>query len=113
MPTLGVQRTHVHAVHHVDATCSPPIKTDTRRPVLDSRVEAMRSAFHARLDALSANLSQMCALAGLAMERATHALLQADLLLAERVIGDHDHLTGMQAEATSFRPARPASTGRR
>jgi phosphate uptake regulator len=61
----------------------------------------MRTAFHQQLDALTATLSQMCGLAGLAglaMERATQALLQADLVLAERVISDHDHLTRMQAE---------------
>jgi phosphate transport system protein len=59
----------------------------------------MRTAFHQRLDSLTANLSQMCGLAGLAMHRATQALLGADLVLAERVISDHDHLTRMQAEA--------------
>ncbi|MDT5413028.1 MAG: hypothetical protein QOG14_5248 [Mycobacterium sp.] len=31
----------------------------------------MRTAFHQRLDSLTANLSQMCGLAGLAMQRAT------------------------------------------
>ena len=64
----------------------------------------MRTAFHEQLDALTAGLSQMCGLAGLAMERATHALLEADLVLAEQVIGDHDHLTRMQAnaETTTF-----------
>lgn len=64
----------------------------------------MRTAFHQQLDTLTATLSQMCGLAGLAMERATQALLQADLVLAERVIGDHDYLTRMQAdaEASSF-----------
>jgi phosphate transport system protein len=59
----------------------------------------MRTAFHKQLDALIAALSQMCGLAGLAMERATQSLLQADLALAEQVISDHDHLTRMQAEA--------------
>ena len=75
----------------------------------------MRSALHDQLDWLTTNLSQMCALAGLAMERATQVLLQADLILAEQVISDHGHLTRMQAEAeaTSFCPARSASAGRR
>ena len=59
----------------------------------------MRTAFREQLDSLTATLSQMCALAGLAMERATQALLQADLVMAERVISDHDHLARMQAEA--------------
>jgi phosphate transport system protein len=59
----------------------------------------MRTAFHEQLDSLTEALSEMCGLAGLAMERATQALLQADLLLAEQVISDHDHLTRMQAKA--------------
>jgi phosphate transport system protein len=37
----------------------------------------MRTVFHGRLDSLIETLSQMCGLAGLAMEQATHALLQA------------------------------------
>ena len=41
----------------------------------------------------------MCGLAGLAMERATQALLQSDLPLAEKVITDHEHLTRMKIEA--------------
>jgi phosphate transport system protein len=41
----------------------------------------------------------MCGLAGLAMERATQSLLQADLVLAEQVITDHDHLARMQTRA--------------
>ena len=48
----------------------------------------MRAAFHEQLDSLTETLSQMGELAGAAMERATQALLQADLLSAERVITD-------------------------
>jgi phosphate transport system protein len=59
----------------------------------------MRNDFHGELNSLIETLSQMCGLAGLAMERATQALLQADLPLAEHVITDHDHLTHMQAQA--------------
>ena len=59
----------------------------------------MRAAFHEQLDSLTETLSQMCELAGAAMERATQALLQADLLSAERVITDHDHLARMQTKA--------------
>jgi phosphate transport system protein len=44
----------------------------------------MRTAFHEQLDSLTETVSQMCGLAGLAMERATHALLQADLTIAEK-----------------------------
>jgi phosphate transport system protein len=60
---------------------------------------AMRNAFHEELDSLIATLSRMCGLAGLAMERATQSLLQADLVLAEQVITDHEQLTRMQTQA--------------
>ena len=52
----------------------------------------MRTAYHEQLDALTNRLAEMCGLAGVAMERATQALLQADLPLAEQVITDHDLL---------------------
>ncbi|ETD33088.1 PhoU family transcriptional regulator [Williamsia sp. D3] len=46
----------------------------------------------------------MCALAGIAMERSTQALLQADLAVAESVISDHEQLTQLstQAEERAF-----------
>jgi phosphate transport system protein len=59
----------------------------------------MRTAFHERMDALTAQLGEMCGLAGIAMEHATQALLQADLPLAEQVITDHDRLITMRASA--------------
>jgi phosphate transport system protein len=59
----------------------------------------MCTAFNEQLDSLTETLSQMCGLAGLAMERATQALLQADLASAEKVIGDHEHLARMQTDA--------------
>lgn len=59
----------------------------------------MRTAYHEQLDALSALLGEMCGLSGRAMERATQALLQADLVLAEQVISDHDQITAMSAQA--------------
>lgn len=59
----------------------------------------MRNDFHGELDSLTSTLSEMCGLAGLAMERATQALLQADLVLAEQVITDHEQLTLMQTRA--------------
>jgi phosphate transport system protein len=59
----------------------------------------MRTAFHEQLDSLTELLSNMCGLAGLAMDRATQALLQADLAMAEQVIGDHDQLAHMQTRA--------------
>ncbi|MFM9034088.1 MAG: phosphate signaling complex protein PhoU [Mycobacterium sp.] len=64
----------------------------------------MRTAYHEKLDALNAELAEMCRLAGIAMERATQALLQADLVLAEQVIGDHEQITqtSARAEETAF-----------
>ena len=59
----------------------------------------MRTAYHEQLDALSTQLGEMCGLAGAAMERATQALLQADLVLAEQVITDHEQIAAMSARA--------------
>src|SRR6476469_7403847 len=64
----------------------------------------MRTAYHEQLSALTELLGEMCGLSGKAMERATQALLQADLVLAEQVITDHDQITAMsaRAEETAF-----------
>jgi len=59
----------------------------------------MRTAYHEQLDQLSEQLGDMCGLAGEAMERATQALLQADLAVAEQVISDHDQIVAMSARA--------------
>src|SRR3954467_1865607 len=59
----------------------------------------MRTAYHEQLDALTAQLGEMCGLAGSAMECATQALLQADLALAEQVITDHEQIAAMSAKA--------------
>lgn len=59
----------------------------------------MRTAYHEQLDALNNQLAEMCRLAGIAMERATQALLQADLVLAEQVIGDHEKIMASSARA--------------
>src|SRR5262245_26794780 len=59
----------------------------------------MRTAYHEQLDDLTAQLGEMCGLAGVAMERATQALLQADLVLAEQVITDHEQIAAMSARA--------------
>jgi phosphate transport system protein len=48
----------------------------------------MREAYHDRLGELANQLADMCAMVTTAMERATAALLKADLTLAEQVIGD-------------------------
>ena len=55
----------------------------------------MRTIYHEQLSALANQLGEMCGLAGLAMERATRALLQADLVLAEQVISDHEQIRAM------------------
>ncbi|HEX7662457.1 MAG TPA: phosphate signaling complex protein PhoU [Pseudonocardiaceae bacterium] len=48
----------------------------------------MREAYHDQLGELATHLADMCAMVSDAMERATAALLNADLALAEQVIGD-------------------------
>jgi hypothetical protein len=63
----------------------------------------MRAAFHEQLDSLSEMLSNMCGFAGLAMDRATQALLRADLAMAEQVFTDHDELAYMQTSAEEAR----------
>jgi phosphate transport system protein len=59
----------------------------------------MRTAYHEQLENLTNRLGEMCGLAGVAMERATQALLQADLVLAEQVISDHEQIATMSQEA--------------
>jgi phosphate transport system protein len=59
----------------------------------------MRTAYHAELARLTEHLGEMCGLAGVAMEHATEALLEADLVLAEQVLGDHDKIAAMRAAA--------------
>ncbi len=48
---------------------------------------------------LTERLGEMCGLAGVAMERATQALLQADLVLAEQVLTDYDKIAAMSTSA--------------
>jgi phosphate transport system protein len=64
----------------------------------------MRSAYIEQMAELNGVLGQMCELAGVAMERSTQALLQADLAVAEDVISDHEQLTQLstQAEERAF-----------
>jgi phosphate transport system protein len=61
--------------------------------------EAMRTIYHEKLVALSKQSGEMCGLAGVAMERATRALLQADIALAEQVITGHEQIVTMSARA--------------
>ncbi|HEX6357746.1 phosphate signaling complex protein PhoU [Actinophytocola sp.] len=48
----------------------------------------MREAYHVELGQLADELADMCSMSATAMELATRALLDADLGLAEQVIGD-------------------------
>ncbi|MBY8850206.1 hypothetical protein K7G98_17925, partial [Saccharothrix sp. MB29] len=66
-----------------------------RRPA--RRLTAMREAYHDQLGQLAGQLADMCAMAGDAMERATAALLDADLALAEQVIGDDVKIDDVRA----------------
>ena len=52
----------------------------------------MRSAYGAQLAVLTDQLADMCQMVGTAMERSTLALLHADLLAAEHVIGEHHNI---------------------
>ena len=65
----------------------------------------MRIVYHEQLESLTDELAKMCGQAGVAMEHATQALLQADLTLAEEVITDHDQIARMSthAEETAFK----------
>src|SRR5271168_3718775 len=59
----------------------------------------MRTAYQEQLSELSEQLGEMCGLAGAAMEHATQALLQADLVLAEQVISDHEKIAELSGHA--------------
>jgi phosphate transport system protein len=58
----------------------------------------MREAYHVELEELAGNLADMTVQVAAAMERATKALLDADLALAEQVIGDDAKVDDMRAE---------------
>ncbi|OBI11554.1 phosphate transport system regulatory protein PhoU [Mycobacterium sp. E2327] len=59
----------------------------------------MRTAYHEQLAALNEQLADMCAMAGASMQDATQALLQADLVLAEKVIAEKGELAKMSGAA--------------
>jgi phosphate transport system protein len=61
----------------------------------------MRTTYHEALAALSEQVGDMCGLAADAMERATEALLGADLSVAEQVIADHEHIAAMSKRVES------------
>lgn len=59
----------------------------------------MRTVYHEHLSELAEQLSRLSGLAGATMERATRALLQADLASAEQVISDYDKIAAMGTRA--------------
>lgn len=59
----------------------------------------MRTVYQEQLRSLNMILGDMADLAGSAMERATRALLQADLAIAEDVISENDRMSDMTAQA--------------
>ena len=64
----------------------------------------MRTAYHHQLEALNTGIADLCGLTGQAMQVATHALLHADLALAEDVIDRHHEIARQceQLEADAF-----------
>lgn len=52
----------------------------------------VRTSYREQLVALAASIAEICGLATIAMETATRALLRADLVLAERVISEHEQI---------------------
>lgn len=58
----------------------------------------MRSLFHEELDFISDQLVQMSQLAAQALERATKALMEADLALAEQVISDDEQIDALRRD---------------
>jgi phosphate transport system protein len=64
----------------------------------------MRDTYHEELDAISASLVEMTNLVGSAMSRATTALLDADLQLAEMVIANDEAVDALyrDTEARAF-----------
>ena len=59
----------------------------------------MRNLYHEKLSELAEQLGGLCGLAGSAMERATRALLRADVSSAEQVINDHDRMVALCTRA--------------
>lgn len=58
----------------------------------------MREAYHVELEELAGNLVTMSGQVATAMRRATKALLEADLALAEQVIGDDAEIDDTRAD---------------
>lgn len=64
----------------------------------------MRTTFQEQLAALAVGVADLCDLSGQALRQATYALLQADLTVAEDVVGLHDEIAarGSQLEADAI-----------
>ncbi|MGC5585453.1 phosphate signaling complex protein PhoU [Ornithinimicrobium sp. W1679] len=58
----------------------------------------MRSLFHEELETLSDELVELSRLSARALERATQALLEADLELAERVISEDEQIDALRRD---------------
>lgn len=58
----------------------------------------MRDIYHEELDHISSRLVEMTKLVAVAMERATNALLDADLATAEQVMLADDHIDALRVE---------------
>lgn len=99
-------------VHPDLAVHAPPVPLFTRRtePVHTGPSgrrdypQRMRDTYHDELDAISTSLVEMTNLVGSAMSRATTALLDADLQVAETVIGADGHIDAVyrDVEARAF-----------
>ncbi|MGZ5364452.1 MAG: phosphate signaling complex protein PhoU [Mycobacterium sp.] len=59
----------------------------------------MRAAYQDQLSALTTDVANMCGMVGAGMKRATHALLQADLVMAEEAITDLYQVVLMSVDA--------------
>ncbi|MGH3493097.1 MAG: phosphate signaling complex protein PhoU [Sciscionella sp.] len=59
----------------------------------------MRKAYHDQLSGLAEHLAAMCAMVGTAMGKATTALLDADLTLAEEVITSDSEVDNLRSQA--------------
>ena len=64
----------------------------------DERDFGMRDVYHQELDSTACTLVEMAGLVGAALERATRALLGADLALAEEVISADDAVDALQKD---------------
>ena len=59
----------------------------------------MRTEYRERLSELDRQLGDMCGLAGVAMRRATQALLEADVAVADQVISEQEQMVAGRARA--------------